>query len=438
MNIQHIVTTQKKPWKISSVKSSAVQQTNLSTSGKRFQTVKGFGGCFNELGFDVLSRLKPADQKKIIESLFGESGCRFNFCRMPIGASDYALEWYSLNETAGDYQMKHFSIDRDRKYLIPYIRMAQSFRKELELFASPWSPPTWMKTHRVYNFGTLKMEPKNLQAYALYFLKFVEAYEKQGIRIRQIHIQNEPMADQKFPSCRWTGEQFLVFIRDYIGPLFEKHKIPTEIWLGTINGPEAYGPRALDSRFDQYANLVLSDPKARRYVKGVGYQWAGKNALQRTHTAYPDVPLLQTENECGDGNNTWQYAHYVFELMNHYFSNQVIGYVYWNMILKPRGESTWGWTQNSMITIDPDTGKVIYNPEYYVMKHVSHFIRPGAVRLDLQGQWSSNALAFENPNGEKVLIIANPFQEERELNTRGSEVSFSAKLQPSSFNTFVL
>ncbi|HWJ94865.1 MAG TPA: glycoside hydrolase family 30 protein, partial [Telluria sp.] len=169
---------------------------------------------------------------------------------------------------------------------------------------------------------------------------------------------------------------------------------------------------------------------------GVGYQWAGKHAIRRTLKAYPEVPLMQTENECGDGNNTWDYAHYICELFQHYIIHGVRSYVYWNMVLPPRGRSTWGWTQNSMVVVDPETKKVTYTPEFYVMKHHSHFIEPGARRLGLTGQWAGNALCFLNPDGGLVLIIANPFKEQRELSFAHAEGVITATLPARSFSTF--
>ncbi|MEI6168311.1 MAG: glycoside hydrolase family 30 protein [bacterium] len=436
MSIKHIVSTETHRWRTTPVSPSATGPVNLALTGARHQTVLGFGGCFNELGFTAIRSLPVNKQALIFKELFGENGCRFNVCRLPIGANDYAEQWYSLNDTDGDYQMRHFSIERDRKYLIPYIRMAQKAGTSLTLFASPWSPPAWMKFPKAYNYGTLVWDKKTLSAYALYFLKFVQAYEKENIPITQLHIQNEPMSSQKFPSCVWTGEQFREFIGSYLGPLFKKHGIQTEIWLGTLNGPEI-DHRMFKTRFNQYANHVLSDPKAGPYVKGVGYQWAGKYALQQTQAAYPDLPLMQTESECGDGTNTWAYAEYIFEMMWHYFTNGVTAYVYWNMVLAPGGESTWGWKQNSMITVDPDRKTVQLNPEFYLMKHFSSAVLPGATRLGLTGPWAANAVAFQNPDDSKVLVVTNPFKEARRMTMDFGNARLSALLEPSSFNTFI-
>jgi glucosylceramidase len=437
MDIAHVSTTEHRPWRVSRIRPRAGGPVNLELSGARFQTVKGFGGCFNELGHVALARLPAADQARALEALFGDDGCRFSFCRLPIGASDYALEWYSLDETPDDYAMKHFTVARDEQYLIPYIRRALKVRPDIRFFASPWSPPTWMKTVRTFNHGTLRWEKRVLAAYALYFQRFVEAYHERGINVCQVHVQNEPMSDQKFPSCVWTGDQMREFIADYLGPRFARANVPAEVWLGTINGPEA-DHRWPWSRFDQFANLVLSDPKAARYTRGVAYQWAGKFAVQQTHEAYPDVPLIQSENECGDGANSWRYALYVWELIQHYFTNHVVAYVYWNMILPAGGRSTWGWPQNSMMTVDPQRRTLAFTHEYYVMKHLARFVQGGAVRLGLRGPWTSNALCFENPDGSTVLAMVNPFSDVRRLSVHLAAASFEADLDPSSFHTFVV
>jgi glucosylceramidase len=439
-NIRWVSSTKESAWKDKQVSDLGTGDANLTITHEKFQVVEGFGGCFNELGFAALRHLPEEERGKVLHSLFHPDGDhKFSICRLPIGASDYALEWYSLNETDGDLEMKHFSIDRDLEYLIPYIKEALTYNPNLQFFASPWSPPTWMKFPRAYNYGTLRWEKEILEAYALYFVKYVEAYRNEGITIHQIHVQNEVVADQKFPSCLWTGEQLRDFIRDYLGPAFEKHSIDAEIWLGTINAPEPWQEwlKKTSSDFNAYAFTVLSDPEAYKYIKGVGYQWAGKYGIQRTVQSYPELRYMQTENECGDGTNTWDYAKYIYNLYQHYFTNGVNAYIYWNMVLEPKGRSTWGWEQNSMITVDPATKQAILNPEYYVMKHFSHFVSPASIRIGLKGPWTGNALAFEKPNGEKVVIVANPFEETKVLRLSDGTSVRVFELEPESFNTIV-
>ena len=423
-----VSTTQHEPWRKEQCPSAggARGPANLAASGTRHQVWEGFGGCFNEVGWEALGGLSPDQRVKVLRELFDPArGCRFNLCRLPIGASDYGSSWYSLNETAGDFAMRRFSIARDQAGLIPYIRLAQTIRPDLKLFASPWSPPTWLKNPPVFNYGKLIWKRKYLDAYALYFVKFVKAYQAEGIPISQIHVQNEPVADQKFPSCLWSGEEMRDFVRDHLGPAFRKHAIDAEIWLGTLNTDDYNG----------FPFTVLSDTRARAYIAGVGFQWAGKGAVQRTHASWPGVRLMQTENECGEGKNTWEYARYVCGLMQHYIANGVGGYIYWNMVLPPGGRSTWGWPQNAMITADPQSRKVVLNPEFYVMKHHAHFIQPGAVRLGLEGPWTGNALAFANPNGAEIYVVQNPTPKPMPLVLQATGARFALTLKPDSINT---
>ncbi len=401
-------------------------EADLQLLPARLQRVEGFGGCFNEYGWQALSYLSEAERAAVLKQLFDpQDGLRFGFCRVPIGANDYALQWYSLDETDEDYALRDFSIARDERILIPYVKAAMAWRPDLTLFASPWSPPTWMKRPKAYNYGRVRFEPPVLEAYALYFAKFVRAYGAHGIPVTQVHVQNEPDSDQKFPSSVWSGAELRDFIRDYLGPLFERERIPAEIWLGTIERADVNG----------WTHVVLGDPAARRYVKGVGFQWAGKGAIQRVHESFPELPLAQTENECGDGRNTWDYALYVASLIKHYFMNGVSRYLYWNMVLPEGGESTWGWRQNSLVTVDPLTKAVVYQPEFYVIKHLTRFVSPGARMIGVTGFWAANAVAFENPDGERVVFVTNPWAESRALTIGEGTARLSLKLDPRSFHT---
>src|SRR5262249_20720779 len=157
---------------------------------------------------------------------------------------------------------------------------------------------------------------------------------------------------------------------------------------------------------------------------------------QRTNESWPGLRLMQSENECGDGTNTWDHAHYVFSLFRHYIANGASSYIYWNMVLPPGGVSTWGWRQNALITVDPKTGSVTFNPEFHVLKHFSHFVRDGAIRLALKGPWTGNALAFQNADRSVVVIAANPLSQPRKLTCRHCGSGFSVELAPKSFNTF--
>jgi len=426
-----VSTTRNKAWQEHDHITVGNQVPQLYVTGNRKQTIRGFGGCFNELGKIALNELSPDRQQQIYKELFSVEGCNFNFNRLPVGANDFSEIWYSCNETDGDYEMKHFSIERDLKYIIPYIREAQKHQEAMQLFASPWSPPTWMKFPKAYNFGTLVQTEDNLKAYALYFKKFIESYKAQDIKINQLHIQNEPMSTQKFPSCIWSGKELCSFIANYLFDAFREGNIDTDIFLGTLNGGSDF-----HTHFNAFLNVVMDDAICQKAVKGVGYQWDGKSAIAVSYDAFPELEYIQTESECGDGRNSYEYAMYIFGLIRHYMRFGSTAYVYWNIALKKGGESTWGWCQNSLVTIDH--GEVTYNPEFYVMKHFSHFVKRGAKYIELTGRWNANSLCFENPDGEIILVVMNPFEETKDLTFDVKGKTSTIILEPHSFTTVAI
>ena len=429
MTTEWICTTEDQPWQ-TGAPGTGQGPVGLADTGQRDQTWRGFGGCFNELGWRALQGLTASARTGVLQSLFSprRDGLRLRACRVPIGANDYAETWYSPNETDGDLAMEHFSLERDRSCLIPYLRAALALQPDLTLFASPWSPPSWMKFPKSYNYGKLVWTKQNRAAYALYLLRFVQAYRAEGLPVTALHVQNEPNSDQKFPSCRWTGPEMRDFIRDDLGPLFRRAKLDCEIWAGTIERED----------YNSWGNTLFADERCRRFLAGMSFQWAGKGQVQRMRLSWPEVPLIQSESECGGGDNTWSEAMHTFDLLWHYLTNGVVAYTYWNMVLPPGGMSTWGWRQNAMITVDPQTRRVTYNPEFYVMKHLSRFVETGAQRICLRGPWTGNSLGFENPDGTLVLAVQNPHGEERAFTFAGGSGTVSGLLPPSSLNTFVM
>lgn len=343
--------------------------------------------------------------------------------------ASYSLSWYSLNETPGDLAMEHFSIERDRETLLPFIRAALRHDPRLTLFASPWSPPTWMKHPCAYNYGSLRGEPEVHRAYALYFHRFVEAMRAEGIPVEAVHVQNEPDSDQKFPSCRWSGEKLRNFIRDHLGPLFADTPPggrPCDVWLGTIER----------GCYRSWIAPALNDPEARKHIAGVGFQWAGSGAIQRTHLAWPDLPLAQTENECGDGENTWKHAEHVFNLFQHYLHNGASAYCYWNLALPhPKGLSTWGWPQNCMITVDPAQQTYALNPEFHLMRLLGHCARPGADIVPLSGHFAAHAVAFRDADTLRVALH-NPFPHAQSVTLTHDARSWNLHLPPREIHVY--
>jgi glucosylceramidase len=293
-----IISTEAQPWQKQGdpVARHYDGQADLEVTDQTGVTWRGFGGTFNELGWLSLQHLSQDEQDTAMDRLFARDGeMLFDFCRMPIGANDYAASWYSHCEKPGDIDLNSFSIERDHDMLIPYIREALKRHPDLELFASPWSPPSWMKQPAVYNNGVVRPDPSIRQAYANYFLKFVEAYQEEGINIAQVHLQNEWNANQKFPSCVMDGATLADLIGRYLGPTFAAAGSDTEVWLGTYNGPICdCGGHEQTTGFNDLIFQVMQDEEARKYIRGLGYQWYAKMVLQRTRQSWPDLPIIQT------------------------------------------------------------------------------------------------------------------------------------------------
>ena len=414
------------------------------------QTIEGFGACFNELGWTSLRALPENDRNSIIREIFAPNyGANFNVCRMPVGANDFSRDWYSYDETEGDFDMKNFSIANDIQTLVPFIKEALQMNPKLKIWASPWSPPTWMKWNKHYacripginlakqfqnNLPTdmqgkegtnmFIQEDKYFKSYALYFSKFIQEYHKLGINISTVMPQNEFNSCQIFPSCTWTAAGLSNFIGNYLGPVMKKQNI--EIMFGTMERPN----RAL-------VDSILNDTKAGKFIKGVGFQWAGKDAIPGINKSYPNLKLYQTEQECGDGKNDWSHCCHAWDLMKHYFNNGASAYMYWNISLENGGFSRWGWQQNSLITVDTASKAYHYNYEFYLMKHLSHYVKPGAKLIETTGTFS-NLLAFVNPDSSIVIVTQNDAKEPRKLTFKFGERSFSGSLEPMSFNTLLI
>jgi glucosylceramidase len=184
---------------------------------------------------------------------------------------------------------------------------------------------------------------------------------------------------------------------------------------------------------------VLADPAAAPWVRGVGFQWAGRGAIAAVHAAHPDLPLYQTEQECGDGLNDWRFARHTWKIMKEFLSNGATAYTYWNLALNEGGVSRWGWAQNSLVVVDPGTRSVRFTHEYQILKHLAHFVRQGAERLETS-TWSGheNQLAFRNPDGEIVIVVQNDLSEPMTVRFVVGQHVVTPTLPPDSFATLVV
>jgi len=448
-----LTTTEAAPWRPGAILKSGIGGTSLDLIIEpdaqplpAARTIQGFGACFNELGWIALKALPVNDRESVLRELFHPTeGARFTFCRMPIGANDFSVGPYSYDNIAGDFELDHFSIDHDLETLVPFIHTARGFQPKLRLWASPWTPPSWMKRNDFYAAARshpdqkdngirpdqlghegqdlFRIEPRYLDAYARYFGKFIDAYTKVGIPIGMVMPQNEFNSAQPFPSCPWSATGLTSFLR-YLGPEMAKRNV--EVFFGTL---ERGNIKLLQTSMD--------DPVAGPFLKGVGVQWAGKNALAAIAHTYPNLPILGSEQECGDGNNDWAYTSYCWQLMKTYFRNGACAYMYWNIALAQGAPSTWGWKQNSLVSVDTATGTFHFTHDYYLLKHLSHFVDVGAHRIETTGT-CDDALAFRNPDGTLILLLRNELAHAQRVAVRMQQRSVALELPPDSIATLSL
>ncbi|MDP4227404.1 MAG: hypothetical protein Q8910_13580 [Bacteroidota bacterium] len=398
----------------------------------RFQTISGIGGCFNENGGEALLSLPKAKQQEILRNLFDEKeGCGFNFCRTAVGASDFGLDAYSFSEKPYDYNMQYFSISRDEKYLLPYIKGALAANPGIRFFASPWSPPAWMKesgkmTGNVKN-SSLKDSLKIYQAYARYFVKYIQSYVAQGVRIERLNPQNETDMNPTYPGCIMEPWQMKKLVLDYLIPEFKKSKITTEIWPGTYR---------VYRKFE--AMELFADATLRKSVPGIGIQYTKPLHINNFRSAFPEVKMMHTEGKCFNGDNSLKQAQSRWAEITDYLCNGVENYAYWNMILNETGKSGWDWKQNALINIDRKTGAVTYNPDYAVMYLVSKFIRPGDVRMAHYSSTDAPCLVVRNAKNQYKVILQNDSEADKVVSLQiGENESFKVKIPALSLSVVV-
>lgn len=449
-----ITTTLKKPWFEVKDYNKTANKNESSEIIKIYpdsslQKIDGFGGAFNELGWDAIQTLPIDKQKEVMQSLFGPTGVNFSMGRTPVGASDYALSYYSYCDVKEDFTMRDFNISRDRYILIPYLKEALKLRPDLKIWASPWTPPAWMKINENYtqragnmegrpggnemderknimgNVTGFNMQVGYLNAYALYFSKYIRAYQAEGVKIWALMPQNEIAWSPNWPCCTWRPEDLAYFVGKYLAPRFNADSINTEIWLGTINYPDP-----------NYVRDFLKNKEASSAIKGIGFQWTGSRSLPFIHKEFPNFNYMQTENMCGESENNWTSLENTWNSMVHYFNNGVTSYQYWNMVLDETGKSSWGWPQNSMIVINRVTKQIRYTPEYYLMKHFSHFIQPGSTLIKTSD--TANLLAFLNGDHKIVLVYYNSGNLVKSVVFHVNDKNINITIAPKSVNTIIL
>lgn len=376
-----------------------------------YQEILGFGAAFTETSAYNYAKMSSKGKEKVIEALFDkEKGLGLNYCRTHIHSCDFALNRYTYVREQ-DEKLESFSISRDQKYIIPFIKAAQNTAEGLELFASPWTPPSWMKDNNEMIHGGRLLEAY-YQSWADYMVRYVTEYAKEGIRFSGISVQNEAMAFQTWESCQYTAEEEAVFVHKYLWPALRKagfDDIGIMVW---DHNRERVYDRARDS---------FAVPGAREDIWGVAYHWYSGDhyaALDMVHEAFPEKALILSEISLGgQRGETAQGAHssfigleiWVNELIEN-FNHHMNAFVAWNMIVDENGgpyhDRPGGC--KAPIVADDQTDTFILEPIYYAIAHFSRFIKRGAVRLGTSVfKEEVKMAAFQNPDGEIVSVILN-------------------------------
>lgn len=384
---------------------------------RTFQTHLGIGGALTDAAAETFAKLPKDKQQEILDAYFDPTkGLGYTLARTNIHSCDFSSASYTYVDE-GDKELRSFTIDHDTQFRIPFIkRVLAAAHGRINIFASPWSPPAFMKTNNDMLHGG-KLKPEFYQSWANYFTKFIRAYEREGIPIWGITIQNEPMATQKWESCIFSAEEERDFLKNFLGPTMKREGLDDKkiiVW-----------DHNRDLVF-QRASTILSDPGAARFVWGIGYHWyepwSGGDPMfdnvRLVHESFPDKNLIFTEG-CADSFRAerlhdWKLGEQYGRSMIHDLNNSTVGWTDWNVLLDENGGPNH--VNNfcfAPVHADTKTGRLIYTNTYYYIGHFSKFIRPGAKRIASSPSRSQLlSTAFINPNGKVSVVVMNKSEQQ--------------------------
>jgi glucosylceramidase len=391
---------------------------------KKFQEILGFGGAFTDAACYTFNRLDPGAREKIFRELFHPSEMGLSVCRTCIGSSDYSTKVYSYDDGDADPDLTRFSIEHDRAYILPMLREARKANPDLFLFSSPWSPPGWMKSNGSMLGGN--MQRHYMPAYANYFVKFLQGYEAEGVPVQAVTVQNEVDTDQdgRMPACIWPQEYEADFVRTQLGPAFERSGVKTKIWL-------------IDHNYNLWGRAMgeLETPDVRRYSNAIAWHgYVGKPEwIERVHSAYPDVEMYWTDYTDPNYSKDWATWSTTFTGILRNWCRSITA---WNLALDEKGRPNIGpFPCGGVLTINSTSQEISYSGQYWAFAHYSRFIRRGARRIDSQSSAAGlDHVAFENPAGQRVLILTNTGQS-RDCNIKVGDKAASISLSRNSVTT---
>jgi len=379
---------------------------------KRFQTILGIGGALTDAAAETFAKLPKAKQQDLLDAYFDVSkGIGYTLARTNIHSCDFSSDSYTyVNE--GDKELHSFSISHDKQFRIPFIKQSLAAADgKLAIFASPWSPPAFMKDNNSMLHGG-KLKTEYYQSWANYYARFIKAYQREGIPIWGITIQNEPMATQTWESCIYSAEEERDFLKNYLGPTMKREGLGDKKIIAWDHNRDLVYQRAA---------TILTDRKAAQYVWGIGYHWyepwSGGDPMydniKLVREAFPDKHLIFTEG-CVDVFNAqrlndWKLGEQYGRSMINDFNSGAVGWTDWNILLDETGGPNH--VNNfcfAPVHADTKTGKLIYTNSYYYIGHFSKFVRPGAVRIACSPSRSQLlSAAFVSPDGKVSVVVMN-------------------------------
>jgi len=382
--------------------SGAVRPNTITLNPeKKFQKILGFGAAFTDSSCYLFSQLAAEARAQLLREFFHPSELGLSVCRTCIGSSDYATEVYSFDEGEPDADLKRFSIEHDRAYLLPALRDARKENPDLFLFSSPWSPPGWMKANGSMLGGS--MRKRHFASYAQYFVKFLQAYAAEGVPVQAITSQNEVDTDQdgRMPACLWGQEYEIEFVKGHLGPGLKKNGLSTKIWL-------------LDHNYNLWGRAIcsLDDPEVRKFSNAIAWHgYAGTaDMMSKVHEAHPDAEMYWTEGGPDYTSPTYatdwaQWGQTFTEVLR----NGCQSITGWNLALDERGRPNLGpFSCGGLVTIHSRTKEITRSGQYWAFAHFSKAMRRDARRFESEGAIPNvSHVACQNPNGENVLVVTN-------------------------------
>ncbi|CAN5206031.1 glycoside hydrolase family 30 protein [soil metagenome] len=379
---------------------------------KTFQTFIGIGAALTDAAAETYYKLPKDKQQEVINAYFNkQTGIGYTLGRTNINSCDFSSDMYTYIKE-GDKELKTFNIEHDRKYKIPFIKEAMAAAGgKLNLFASPWSPPAFMKDNNDVLHGG-KLKPEFYDSWAMYYTRFIKAYEKEGIPIWAITVQNEPMATQRWESCLYTGQEETDFVKNHLGPTLQKAGLQDKKIIAWDHNRDLIYQRA---------QTYFNDPEASKYIWGIGFHWYEAwsggtpmyDNLKLVHEAFPDKHLLFTEGcaESFDATryNAWSLGEKYAKSMITDFNNGMEGFTDWNILLdETGGPNHVGNFCFAPVHGNTKTGQLIYTNAYYYIGHFSKFIKPGAKRIVSSSSRSQLlTTAFKNEDGTVAVVVMN-------------------------------